>query len=382
MDFGLSRKQKELQEAAAAAVREVVEPAARAAPTDQPLPPERLRDLYRGLAPLGYLGSTVPAEMGGAGLSHVDYGLLLEGLAHGPVLLGEVVLPRLLARIGSREQRERWLPGLLSGDSLSTSAITEPQAGSDIRNLQTSAERRGDLLLLTGRKAWIKLGGCADLLAVLFVTDPTRGALGGTSRVIVERAVSPWEAVDERAVGMRNLSWATLTFRELAVPVANLVDAQGEATAAFTQGIEASRPFVGLEAVGLATHALELATRYVKERSAFGRPLARFQAIQLTLAEAAGEIAAGRWLCLHALWLLDQGRRCPQEASMAKVYATEAAVRACERALECMGAAGLTEAAGAERCWRDARMLTVIDGTSTIQRLIVGRELLQVAAFV
>ena len=155
-----------------------------------------------------------------------------------------------------------------------------------------------------------------------------------------------------------------------------------EALSAFSTGIEASRSFIGLTAVGIASHALDLAVSHARGRIAFGRPLAKFQAIQIQLADAATEIAAARLLCLQALWIMDQGKRCPREASMAKVFAAEAAVRACNSAMDAMGALGLAEEGGVERCWRDARMLTVIDGTTGINRLIVGRELLGHAAFV
>jgi hypothetical protein len=181
---------------------------------------------------------------------------------------------------------------------------------------------------------------------------------------------------------MRNLSFAELVFDEVHVPAENLLGQPGAGTEAFYRGVEASRALVGIEAVGIARRALDSAVVYARERVAFGRPIARFQAVQTALADAATEVEAGRLLCLQALWLLDEGRRCPREASMAKVFATEAAVRACHMAMDTMGAAGLAAEAGVERCWRDARMLTVIDGTSGMQRLIVGRELLGSPAFV
>ncbi|HVL73442.1 MAG TPA: acyl-CoA dehydrogenase, partial [Beijerinckiaceae bacterium] len=297
-------------------------------------------------------------------------------------LLSEVVPPRSIFYLGSPEQKARWLGRLLAGDIVATAAITEPQAGSDLRNLQTRAPRDGDAFLLEGRKKWIKLGGVADFMTVLVVNDPEKGAAAGTSRLFVERAASPWRHEELPCVGMRNLSFAEVAFEGVRVPAENLLGEPGAATDAFLRAIEASRALVALQAAGLGRHALDLAAAYARDRIAFGRPIARFQAIQTRLAEAEAEIEAARLLALQALWRLDRGERCPREASLAKFYATEAAVRAAGAAMDGMGAFGLSEAAEVERVWRDARMLTVIDGTADIQRLIVGREVLGQAAFV
>jgi alkylation response protein AidB-like acyl-CoA dehydrogenase len=382
MDFELSRRQLELQESARDVVDRVIAPVTDALPAGAKLSAGQIRDFYRALAPLGYLGSTLPAEIGGAAMSHVDYGLLLEALAHGPVILGEIVAPRLVHHLGDHSQQARWLPPLLNGDFISTSAITEPQAGSDVRNLQMTLRRDHDGLRLVGRKKWIKLGGVSDLMALLLVADREKGAAAGTSRVIVERSATPWTSSELESVGMRNLSWVELAFEAVPLPEENVLGDPGAGTEAFYRGIEGSRAFVAIEATGMADRALELAGAYVRERMAFGRPLARFQDIQVKLADAHALLDAARLLALRALAILDSGRRCPKEASMAKAFCTEAAVQVCGSAMDCMGSFGLSTAAGVERCWRDSRMMTVIDGTSTIQKLIVGRELLGVAAFV
>ena len=377
MTFDLTPKQVELRERARAAIVEVAEPLASRFPAGGKLDFPAMQELYRGLAPLGYVGSTVPEEAGGAGLSYVDYGLLLEALASAPILLSEIVPPRSIHRLGTPEQKERWLPRLLSGDIVATAAITEPQAGSDLRNLQTTAVADGDAFVVTGRKRWIKLGGVANFLTLLVCAEG-----GGTSRLFVERSVSPWQHGEIPCVGMRNLSFAEIAFEGVRVPRENLLGDAGAATDAFLRAIEASRALVALQAAGLGRHALDIAKSYVGERVAFGRPLARFQAIQTVLAEADARIESARLLALCALWRLDRGERCPREASLAKFTATEAAVAAAGTAMECMGAYGLSEEAGVERCWRDARMLTVIDGAPGIQRLVAGRELLGTAAFV
>jgi len=381
MDFALTKVQQELQERAREAVARVVAPLAKALPLGERLSAAEMSQLYKGLAPLGYLGGTISPALGGAGMSFLDYGLLLEALGSSPVVLAEIVPPRLIAAVGTPEQRQRWLGPLLAGDWVSTAAITEPQAGSDTRAFACEGVPERDGYRVTGRKKWIKLGGIADLMT-LMVVEPGREPKARHTRLVVERSVSPWQSRELPSVGIRNLSYAELAFDHVLVPRQNLLCQPGQALAAFGRGIEASRPFIGLTAVGIANAALDIARAYAGKRVAFGRPLAKFQAIQLSLADAATELAAARLLCLQALWIMDQGRACPREASMAKVYATEAAVRVCHAAMDVMGAMGLSEEAGVERCWRDCRMLTVIDGTSGIQRLVIGRELTGHAAFI
>ena len=377
MSFVETKEQLALQEAAREVVGRVVAPVAAAVPAGQKLSPEDLRRIYKALRPLGYLGSTISRDFGGAGLSYVDYGLLLEALTYGPVVLGEIVPPRTINYLGSEEQKRRWLPKLFSGDWVSTAAITEPQAGSDMRAFKTTATLAGDAYVVNGQKRWIKLGGVSDLMT-LMVVDAT----GGLSRLVLERAVSPWASTEMEAVGIRNLSFAELTFDNVRVPKENLLGDAGAGGEQFHRGIESSRAFVGIQAVGLARHALDIALRYARERHAFGRPIGKFQGVQMALADAASRLQAARLLCLNALGMLDAGRRAPCDVSMAKLFAVETAIRTCQVAMESMGAWGLAVDAGVERCWRDCCMLTAIDGTANVQRLIIGRELLGMPAFV
>ena len=381
MDFEPSKRQVELRERARELVAKVVAPIERAVPRGAKLSAEDWRAIYRALAPLGYLGSTIPSDLGGAGLSYVDYGLLLEALAEGPLLLGEIVPPRTINYLGTEAQKRRWLPKLFAGDWISTAAITEPQAGSDLRGLATTAREDADGFRVSGTKKWIKLGGISDLVTLLVVTGGDAEGKPRTSRLVLERAQSPWQSRELEATGIEKISFAELSFEDVRVPKENLLGAAGAGAEQFNRGIEASRAFVGLQATGLARRALGLAIAYAKERVAFGRPLAKFQAIQIAIADAAAKLEAARLLCLRALAILDSGRRCPAEVSMAKLFATETAVEVCHAAMDSMGAEGLSRDAGVERCWRDCRMLTVIDGTSGIQRLIIGRELCGMPAF-
>jgi alkylation response protein AidB-like acyl-CoA dehydrogenase len=368
---------RELQEAVAEVVQRVIVPLAAAVPPGGKLSAEAYRQGLRALQPLGYLGSTIPRDLGGAGLSYVQYGMLLEAVARGPVLFGEVVPPRTINYLGTEEQKRRWMPKLFSGDWVSTAAITEPQAGSDMRGFTTTAVLDGDHYVVNGRKRWLKLGGIADLIT-LMVVDP---AGGGLSRLVVERAETPWESRDIQTVGLKSISLAEISFEDARVPRANLLGQAGVGGEQFHRGIEASRAFIGVQAVGIAGHALDKAVAYARSRTAFGRPIGKFQAIQLALAEAATRLQAARLLCFNALAMLDSGRRAPRDVSMAKAYAVDAALAVAQAAMESMGAQGTAEEAEVERCWRDAAMLSAIDGTGGINRLIVGRETLGMSAF-
>ncbi len=368
---------RELQAAVADVVAGVIAPIAAGLAPGEKFSAEQLRTCFRALAPLGYLGSTIPGEFGGAGLSYIAYGMLLEALARGPVLLSEVVPPRTINYLGTAEQKARWLPKLFSGDWVSTAAITEPQAGSDMRGFTCTARLVGEEYVVNGRKRWAKLGGVADIMT-LMVVDPDSG---GLSRLVVERAQTPWESHDIATIGLKNLSIAELAFDEVKVPRQNILGDAGAGGEQFHRGIESSRAFIGIQAVGVASLALECAQNYARERTAFGRPIAKFQSIQVALADAATRLQAARLLCLNALGMLDQGQRAPRDVSMAKVFAVDTALAVCQAAMESMGAWGTAEEAVVERCWRDCAMLSAIDGTAGIQRLIIGRETLGMAAF-
>ena len=381
MDFDLSKQQIELQERARATVMHDVAPVVEALPRGAKLSADQWRGIYRTLKPLGYLGSTISRDHGGAGMRYVDYGLLLEALASGPLILGEIVPPRTINYLGTPEQKARWLPRLFDGELVSTAAITEPQAGSDLRGLKTTAAECDGAYRVDGVKKWIKLGGVSDLITLLVVNAGSDAGKPRTSRLVLERTQSPWESRELETTGMDAVSFAELRFKGVRVPKENLLGEAGRGAEQFNRGIEASRAFVALQSVGIARRALDSAIAYAKERFAFGRPLSKFQAIQTALADAAAKLDAARLLSLRALASLDAGRRLPGEVAMAKFFATEVAVDVCHTAMDCMGAQGLSREAGVERCWRDCRMMTVIDGTSGIQRLIVGRELLGTAAF-
>jgi alkylation response protein AidB-like acyl-CoA dehydrogenase len=329
--FAETNAQLALQEAARDAVENVVAPIAACVPAGEKLAPEHLRTIYAELVPLGYLGSTVPKDLGGAGLSYVDYGLLLEALAAGPVALGEIVVPRTINDLGSDEQKREWLPRLFSGDWISTAAIME---------LDTKGVRHGDAYVVNGRTRRITLGGVSDLIT-LMVADGD----GGLSHLILEHTVSPWKSSEVEAVGARSLSFADLEFNDVRVPQANLLGTAGAGAEELERGIEASRAFAGMQAVGLARHALDIAMTYETDRAA-------------ALVDADAHLQAARLRCLSTLAVLDSGRRVPSHDSTA----VEIAIHTCQVAMASMGARGLTVDADVERCRRDCVMLMATVG--------------------
>ena len=292
MDFEPSKQQIELQERARETIVRNVAPIVEALPRGAKLSADQWRGIYRALKPLGYLGSTISRDLGGAGMHYVDYGMLLEALASGPLILGEIVPPRTINYLGTPEQKARWLPRLFEGEMVSTAAITEPQAGSDLRGLKTTAVEEGEGFRVDGAKKWIKLGGVSDLMTLLVVNAGTGEGRPRTSRLVLERAQSPWESRELEATGMEAISFAELRFKGVRVPKENLLGEAGLGAEQFNRGIEASRAFVALQSVGIARRALNTAIAYAKERFAFGRPLAKFQAIQIALADATAKLEA------------------------------------------------------------------------------------------
>ncbi len=380
MDFELTKPQQELREKTSEVLKTQVEPILSTHGQKKYIDRDTMTRIYKALAPLGYLGSTIPREAGGHGLDHVTYGVLLETLAKANVSLGEIVPPRTVYFLGNEEQKRRFLPELLSGDVVSTACITEPQAGSDPRAIQTSAVPNGNYYLINGCKAWVHKGSIADIVTVLAITDPEKG-YKGTTRFIVDRRVSPFEVKNHPMVGFRTVPVSELTFKDCKVPKENMLGAPGQGLQMFYKAMEASRALIGLQAVGLAQAALDVALPYSQNRIQFGKPIGSFQLIQAHLAEMATEVDAARLLCYRALSRVDRGLRASQEAAMAKWYSTEVAVKVGSRAMQVMGAYGLTEEAGVERFYRDAKLLTIQDGTNEIMRLIVGRDLTGLRAF-
>ena len=350
----------------------------------RPLPKDIAIGMMKRIAPLGYTGGLVPEEWGGGGMDIVSYGILIEELGRAWGSLGIMVLVHAaggmdLANSGTDEQKRKYLPSLVSGDVIASGAITEPNAGSSNREMQTTIVADGDYYLVNGTKTWITNGGVSDFCAVVGYTDKSKG-IKGIGRIIVDGRESPFEARELPKLGFRCCPTAELAFNDCRVPKENL--SMGVGYDAAMGVLLFPRAMIGALSAGLAQVAIDEAVKYAQERSQFGRPIARFQLVQQMLAEMVVETEAVRLLGYKACQLLDKGQMCFKECSGVKFFGSETAVRVCSRAMEILGAYGISEEYPLERYFRDARTLLPPDGTNQIQRLIVGREVLGVPAFI
>lgn len=334
------------------------------------------------LAELGLLGLQVPEEYGGSGLDAVSAAVAVERIAwadgslaltvasHNSLCTAHILL------FGREEQKRRYLPRLARGEALGAWCLTEPHAGSDAAALQTRADRRGDRYVLNGTKAFVTQGSVAGVYVVLARTGGE--GPGGVTAFVVERG-APGLRVGkkEEKLGLRASDTAEVVFEDVEVPEENRLGAEGEGYAQAMRVLEGGRIGIGAMAVGIGRAALEAAVEYAKTRRAFGQPIAQFQAIQWMLADSAVELDAAWLLVLRAAWLVDQGLPFRKEASMAKLYASEAAHRATDRALQVHGGYGYIREYAVERYYRDVRLCEIGEGTSEIQRLIVAKAILR-----
>ncbi len=385
MNFDLSEEQTMLKESAKKLMEREVLPFLASYPQDQPLSLDGIKILLKKLIPLGYLGNIIPVEYGGAGLDFLTYGLMMEEIE--PSLFGLVMITGGTARsvylLGNESQKRAFIPPLVSGEKVGCSAITEPNVGSNPAAVQTKAVLDGDHYVLNGTKTWITNGAFADMAFVLATTDPALGRKG-LCRFIVDKKVSLFKAkaIETLEESFQIPSVGELSFEDCRVPRENILGTPGEALKATLIGFQAARCLVAIGSINMARRAIEASVRYAKERVQFGRPIGKFQLIQSMLADMIAETDASRLLTYRALTLVDKGVRCARETSIAKYYSTEAAVRVTSMAIQIHGAYGLSKEYAVERLFRGARMMTIPDGATQIQKLIVGRETLGLQAFV
>jgi hypothetical protein len=334
------------------------------------------------LAELGLLGLTVPEEYGGSGMDHVSAALAVERIAWGDGALALAVASHNslctahILLFGNPEQKRRYLPRLARGQALGAWCLTEPHAGSDAAALRTRAERRGDRYVLNGTKAFVTQGSVAGVYVVLARTGGE--GPGGISAFVVERGAAGLRVgKKEDKLGLRASDTAEVVFEDVEVPEENRLGAEGEGYTQAMRVLEGGRIGIGAMAVGIGRAALEAAVEYAKGRVAFGQPIAQFQAVQWMLADSAVELDAAWLLVLRAAWLADQGLPFRKEASMAKLYASEAAHRAADRALQVHGGYGYIRDYPVERYYRDVRLCEIGEGTSEMQRLIVAKAVLR-----
>jgi butyryl-CoA dehydrogenase len=341
-------------------------------------------ETFRKMAELGLLGLPIPSEYEGAGVDSVTMTLVIEELARccGSTALGVAAHTSLclwpIYAFGNEEQRRRWVPDLAAGRTLGAFGLTEPDAGSDAGGTRTTAVRKGDAYVLNGAKIFITNANYAGTFVVTAVTDAGKGTRGGISSFVLERDMPGFSihAGDEK-LGMRGSDWGELSFQDCKVPAANRLGAEGEGFANFMRTLDGGRIGIGALAVGLAQGAFERSVRFAQERTAFGKPIAAQQAVAFKLADMAVQVDAARLLVRRAALRRDAGRPFTREASVAKLFASEAAMKVTYDAIQVHGGYGFTCEYHVERMYRDAKLCTIGEGTSEIQRVVISREILR-----
>jgi alkylation response protein AidB-like acyl-CoA dehydrogenase len=338
----------------------------------------------RKMGPLGLLGLNIPEEYGGANVDAISAAIAVEELGWG---CGSTALSIAahnglgtspIVKYGSQTLKKQWLPLVASGKGkLAALALTEPGAGSDLQSgLQTKAEKRGEEWAINGSKMWTTNAGIAEYILTLVRTDPAGGSR--SLSLILVPVATPGLIIGppEKKMGLHGSPTHAVAYQDVRVPLDNLIGEEGHGLQHTLSTLDGGRIGIGALAIGLAQAAFEYAAAYAKERQAFGKAISEHQAIQWMLADAATEIEAARGLLYKAAWLKEQGRAFTQAAAMAKLFATEMAERVCRNAVQVHGGYGYSREYPVERLYRDARLMTIGEGTSEIQRLVIARHLL------
>ena len=340
-------------------------------------------DATRKMGPLGLLGLNVPEQYGGSGVDAVSAAIAIEELgwacgstalaiaAHNGLGISPIVL------FASEELKQKWLPLVASGKGkLGSLALTEPNTGSDLQGVKTRAIKDGDTWLINGAKMWTTNASIAEYIITLVQTAP-----GGGSRslsMILVPTDTPGLTIGpaEKKMGLHGSPTHAVTYENVRVPLSNLIGEEGRGLQQTLITLDGGRISIGAISVGLAQAAFEHALNYAKERQAFGQPIASFEAIQWMLADAATEIEAARMMVYRAAWLKQEDRPYTKEAAMGKMFATEMAERVCRNAIQIHGGYGYSSEYPVERIYRDARLMTIGEGTSEVQRMVIARNLL------
>ena len=339
-------------------------------------------DLLPKLAALGLMGIQFDEQYGGSAMSAVDYCICIEELARVDpgVALSVAAHNGLCAAhlnmFGTDAQKAAYLPRLVKGEVLGAWGLTEAGAGSDAAAMRTSATRQGDCWVLNGAKTFITHGRIGGVMVVMAVTDRSKGNRGITAFVLEHGTTGMRAGKKENKLGMRASDTSEVIFEACRLPAAQMVGEEGLGFINTLQVLDAGRIGIAALSVGLAQGAYEAARAYAKERRQFGQPIAAFQAIQWKLADAATRIEASRLLTYRAAYLKDRGRRTTRESAMAKLYASETAVRVADDCVQIHGGYGFVKDYPAEKYFRDVKLLTIGEGTSEIQRLVIARQLL------
>lgn len=380
MDFSLTEDQRLLLGEWRKAIDRDIAPVTRQY-TENFIPKNVARGLLKKTGEFGVGNGWVGEEGGGLGLDFLTSGLLYEELSRtSPDLAGLAFVAEgaalKLFRTGSEALKARYLPALLSGDLIGCSAISEPGIGSSVREMRTRAVRDGKNYRISGEKLWISNASIADLTILVAKTGEEEFTM-----FLVDREKHGFKTAEISKLGLNGWSLGQITLEDVIVPEENILGGLGGGLRETMKGFDRSRCFISTLALGIAQASLDESLRYVKERHSFGKPIGGHQLVQGLLAEMVSDIDASRLLLYRALWMLSSGERCTQEAAVAKSFVTEAAQRVTSKAIQIHGAFGISKEFPLERHFRNARMLTLPDGTTQINHLIIGRSLTGIEAF-
>jgi alkylation response protein AidB-like acyl-CoA dehydrogenase len=376
MDFDLSREVRLVRRSVREFAEQIVAPLVEEMEQRDEFP----ATLTRALGELGVLGLVTPPEYGGSNLGHLARTVAIEEVSRVSAAVGislqvHHMAAAALADFGSDAQKEKYLPALCRGDFLGTCAITEPTGGSDLLGMASTARPVADGYVLTGRKCFITNCHLSD--AVVTVVKTGEGPKG-ISAFVIEKGTPGFSAGRrERKLGLRGADTGELVFRDCHVPRENLIGNEGEGmTIALKTISEVGRPGMAATSLGILQACYDESVRFAKERTLYGRPIAQLQAIQWSIAEISAELQASRWLCYHAAWLKDSGRDCGVETTLAKMYVSEAAVKAAKKAIEIHGACGTMMEYAVQRLFRDAMVCVSAGGTTEVGKMVVARAAL------
>ncbi len=340
-------------------------------------------ELVRKMGELGFMGVAIPEQYGGGGMDYRCYALVVEEISAACAATGVIVSAHSslccdpILKFGTEEQKQKYLPPLASGQMLGCLALTEPQAGSDAGSVRTTAVLDGNEWVLNGTKIFITNGGPAGVAVVIASTDRSKKHKGLSAFIVPADAPGYKVAKEEHKLGIRASSTAELVFEDCRIPKDNILGAPGDGFKIAMATLDGGRIGIAAQAVGIARAALEHAVQYAQERSQFGQPIANFQAIQWKLADMATEVDAARLLTWRAAWKKDQGVRFSREAAMAKLFASDVAMKATREAIQVFGGYGYIDEYPVERFYRDAKITEIYEGTSEVQRIVIARSLLR-----
>jgi acyl-CoA dehydrogenase len=335
------------------------------------------------MAELGLMGITVPEHYGGSGMDFMSYIIAIHEISKVSATVGVILSVHTsvgtnpILYFGSEEQKQKYVPKLASGEYLGAFCLTEPSAGSDAKSLRSRAVKQGDHYIINGSKVFITNGGEADVYIVFASTNPEAGSRGVSAFIVEKDTPGLIVGKDEKKMGLHGSRTVQLTFEDMKVPAENLLGEEGQGFKIAMANLDVGRIGIAAQALGIAEAAYEHAVAYAKERHQFGKPIAAQQAIGFKLADMATSIEGAKLLVYRAADLRTKGLPCGKEASMAKLFASRTAVEVTTEAIQVYGGYGYTEEYPVERLFRDAKVTEIYEGTSEIQRIVIGKHLLK-----